>query len=211
MIEIIPGILDRSFDEIEKKMALVEGKVDWVEIDILDNTLYPNVTYNSHWEVFHSWRDRVHLAGHLMVSDPAKYVAELVKNGFKRLIADVGGNTVRDFIQACRTHQVEAGVALDGEALLEEVEPYLDAVDTVLVMTINSGGSGTPFLPSSLPKIKKIHEAYPDLPIQVDGGINKETAPLVIGSGATRIISTSYLFWKNPDRIAEAIAELKGN
>ena len=157
MVEVIPGILDKTFDEIEKKLALVEGKVEWVEIDILDNTLYPNVTYNSHWNVFEAWRHRINLGAHLMVSDPAKYVAELVKNGFKRLIADVAGDSVRDFINICRTDQVEVGVALDGAVALDEVEPYLDEVDTVLVMTINSGVSGTPFLPSSLPKIKKIH------------------------------------------------------
>lgn len=209
MIEIIPGILDKAFDEIEKKLALAEGKVDWVEIDILDNTLYPNSTYHANWEVFLAWQNRVHLAAHLMVSDPAKYVEPLVTNGFQRLIADVGGVSVRDFIQLCRSHNIEVGVALDGAATLAEVEPFLDEVDTVLVMTINSGLSGQPFLHSTLPKIKKIHEAYPTLPIQVDGGINKETAPLVIGSGATRLISTSYLFWKNPDRIAEAIEELK--
>jgi len=86
----------------------------------------------------------------------------------------------------------------------------LESVDTVLVMTISSGFSGTPFLPQVLPKIRKIHEEYPNLPIEVDGGIGKETAPLVIENGATRLVSTSYLFWKNKDRIAEAIEELKG-
>ena len=209
MIEIIPGILEKNFDEIRRKINQVVGLVDWVEIDVLDGTMYQNDTYNN-WLAFAEFKNQVGLAAHLMVADPAKYVEQLVVNGFKRLIADVEGDTTREFIAACRMHHVEVGVALNGPSSLQLVEPFLESVDTVLVMTISSGFSGTPFLPQVLPKIRKIHEKYPNLPIEVDGGIGKETAPLVIENGATRLVSTSYLFWKNKDRIAEAIEELKG-
>ena len=211
MIEIIPspGTSDKTFDEIAKKINQVIGLVDWVEIDVLDNTLYQNVSYNN-WDSFRVFKDQIRLAAHLMVADPAKYIEPLIKNGFKRLIADVEGHAVRDFIHECRMHHVEVGVALNGPSSLQLVEPFLESVDTVLVMTISSGFSGTSFLPETLPKIRKIHEEYPNLPIEVDGGIGKETAPLVIENGATRLVSTSYLFWKNKDRIAEAIEELKG-
>lgn len=209
MIEVIPGILEKNFDDLQKRLIQVQDKVRWVEIDVLDSTLYPNDTYNSHWEALVRWSEHFNLAAHIMCSDPVKYVEPLVKAGFKRLIADVEGETVRDFIMQSRAHEVEVGIALDGAAPLELVEPYLGEIDTVLIMTINSGVSGSPFLPETLPKIKKIHENYPHLPIEVDGGINKETAPLVIDNGATRLVSTSYLFWKNPDRIAQAIEDLK--
>ena len=209
MIEIIPGILEKNFDAIKRKVEMVADAVDWVEIDILDSTLYPNDTYNK-WDAFKIFSDRVKLAAHLMVRDARKYVVPLVRNGFTRLIADAGGDTVRDFIHQAKMHEVEVGIALDGPAPLELVEPYLGEVNTVLLMTIKSGFSGQPFLPSVLPKIKKVHDEYPELPIEVDGGISKETAPLVIDNGATRLVSTSYLFWKNKERIEEAIEELKG-
>ena len=211
MIEIIPspGTEDKNFDSIQYKVRLVIGLVDWVEIDILDNTLYQNATYNN-WESFRAFKDEIHLAGHLMVSDPAKYVGPLVINGFKRLIADVEGDTVRDFTKKCRERGVEAGVALNGPASLELVEPYVDEIDTVLLMTINAGFSGQLFLPAVLPKIKALKELYPHMPIEVDGGIDKQTAPQVFANGATRLVSTSYLYQKNSRRIAEAIAELKG-
>lgn len=209
MIQVIPGILEKTFEDIEKRIAQVEHVVDWVEIDVLDNTLYKNVTYNN-VGAFNLFAGRVNLAAHLMVSDPLKYIEPLQKAGFKRLIADVGGDTVREFIHEAKVRQLEVGVALDGPEPIDAVEPYLEEVDTVLLMTIKSGYSGSVFLPSVLPKIKKIHELFPALPIEVDGGIDKQTAPLCIENGATRLVSTSFLFWKNPDRITEAIEELGG-
>lgn len=209
MIEVIPGILESDFSKIKQQVELVRPHVDWVEIDVLDNTLYPNDTYKK-WEDFRPFASEVNLAAHLMVSDPAKYVQPLVDNGFKRLIADIDGFSIREFIHEARSHQVEVGVALNGPSGIVQVEPYLHEVDSVLLMTIKAGFSGQAFMPEVLTKIKKIREEFPDLPIQVDGGINKQTAQDVIEAGATRLISTSYLFWKNPHRIKEAIEELKG-
>lgn len=210
MIEVIPGILEKDFDAIKRNIELVEDLVDWVEIDILNNTLYPNDTYNN-LEAFKLFSGRVKLAAHIMVTNPIEYIEPLIQNGFTRLIADVGGNNIRDFIYEVKLHEtIEVGVALDGPAPLEMVEPYLEAIDTVLLMGIKTGFSGTPFLREVLPKIQKIHTEYKDLPIEVDGGIDKSTAPLVIDNGATRLVSTSYLFWKNRERIEDAIEELKG-
>jgi len=208
MIEIIPGILEKDFAEIEKKIALVEDLVDWVHIDILDDTLIHNATYNN-WEPFKIFSGRVYLEAHLMVQNPQQYVNSLVSVGFKRLIAQVESNDFRHFMEEAKIHEVEVGVALDGSSQLELIEPFLGEIDYALVMMYKAGQSGQSFQSEQLPKIRKIHEEYQNLPIEVDGGIDKDTAPLVITSGATRLVSTSYLFWKNADRIAEAIEELK--
>lgn len=210
MIEVIPGILEKTFDEITRKVEKVESLVPWIHIDVLDNTLIKNSTYNN-WEAFKVFNGRVKLEAHLMVQNPTSYVEPMVKNGFDRLLAHAEGDSVRDFIEASRIHEVEVGVVLDGPSPLELVEPFLHEVDTVLIMMYKAGASGQSFQSQHLPKIKKIHEEYQDLPIEVDGGIDKQSAPLVIENGATRLVSTSYLFWKNPDRIAEAIEELKGS
>lgn len=208
MVEIIPGILEKEFDPIKRNLELVEGLVEWVEIDILDNTLYHNVTYNN-WDAYRLYTDTFHFSGHLMVADPAKYVEPLARVGFRRLIADVTGDTVREFLEEARVHGLETGLALDAPTSIEIIEPYLEQTDSVLLMTVPSGSSGQPFVREVLAKIKTIHDSFPHLPIQVDGGIDDKTAPLVIENGATRLISTSYLFWKNRDRIEEAIEELK--
>ncbi len=208
MIEIIPGILEKNFDDISKKISQVKDLAPWIHIDVLDNTLIQNVTYNL-WESFKVFNGEIKFEAHLMVSDPHKYVHSMAENGFDRLIAHVEAHTVREFIAEGRTAHIEIGVAIDGPSELEMIEPFLSEVDCVLVMMYKAGLSGQTFQPNHLPKIRKIHEEYQHLPIEVDGGISKESAPLVINAGATRLVSTSYLFWKNADRIAEAIEELK--
>ena len=210
MIEVIPGILEKNFDNVRRNIELVQNLVDWIHIDVLDNTLINNDTYNK-WEAFKIFNGVVKLEAHLMVNDPKKYVEPMVKNGFDRLIAHVEADTVRDFIHVARMHNVEVGVALDGPSALELVEPYLGEVDCVIIMMYKAGASGQTFQREQLLKIKKIHEEYKELPIEVDGGISKDTAPLVVENGATRLVSTSYLFWKNKERIAEAIEELKNS
>ncbi len=207
MVEVIPGILEQSFDEIRRKIDLVKDYVSCVQIDVLDNTLIHNDTYIN-FPAFKIFQD-IKLEAHLMVADPLKYIKPLVENGFSRLIAHVEGNSVRDFIITGHSFEIEVGVALDSPSPLEMVEPYLSDIDTVLLMMYKAGASGQEFQPEMLPKIKKLHQAYPDLPIEVDGGINEKTALLTIENGATRLVSTSYLFWENKDRMEQAIQSLE--
>lgn len=143
-----------------------------------------------------------------MVANPEKYVAPLADAGFKRLIAHVEAHDTRLFLEKVQYEDVEAGIAIDGPTEFEQVEPYLEEIDTVLVMTIEAGFSGTPFLPETVEKIKLIHEGFANLPIEVDGGINDQTARIVKEAGATRLVSTSYLY-KNIGNIAQIIEELK--
>jgi len=209
-IEILPGILEKDFDKILEKFNLVKDLVSWIHIDVLDNTLIPNETFNN-WDRYREISSKINLEAHLMVSDPAKYVQSMVSSGFKRLIAHSEGDTVRDFIQKARVCGVEVGVSIDGPSKFELIEPYLDEVDCVLVMMYKAGKSGQKFQPEQLEKIKKIKKEHPHLPVEVDGGTDDKTASLSIKAGATRLISTSFLFWENKDRIGEAIEELRSN
>jgi ribulose-phosphate 3-epimerase len=208
MIEVIPGILEKSFDEIKHKISLVRDYAPWAHIDVLDGTLVPNTTFNT-WNSFKIFDGAIKLEAHLMVAHPELYVADLAANGFDRLIAHVEVDSIREFLVEAKHHHIERGVALDAPSDLETIEPFLDEVDTVLIMMYKAGASGGEFEREQLPKIRKIHEEYKELPIEVDGGISKETAPLVVNNGATRLVSTSYLFWKNSQRIPEAIEELR--
>lgn len=208
MIDVIPGMLEKDFAEVLRKYNLVKKLVDWVHIDILDNTLIANETFND-FDRYKEISGKVNLEAHLMVSDPARYVQPLVDAGFKRLIAQIEGDTVREFIHEARIAGVEVGVAIDGLTSYEQLEPYLDQVDCVLVMMYRMGFSGQKFQPEQLEKIRKIKKDHPDLPVEVDGGTDDKSAPQSVKAGATRLASTSYLFWKNEGRIKEAIEKLK--
>ena len=216
MIDIIPGILEEDFEEIERRIGWVSPFVSWVQIDVADNTLVPNETcldFSKFEALIHSQssgqaKHNLSFEAHLMVAEPEKYIRPLADAGFKRLIAHVESHDPRRFLDEATYESVEAGIAIDGPTELEQVEPFLESVDVVLVMTIEAGFSGQALMPETIEKIKTIHENFPDLAIEVDGGINDKTAKLVKDAGATRLVSTSYLF-RDPTHIADAIARLK--
>lgn len=203
-IDVIPGILEKEWAPIEEKLRLVTGLVDWVQVDIADNTLVPNITVLE----FGKLDPAFSFEAHLMVAQPEKYIKPLVDAGFKRLIAHVEANDPRVFLEQATYEHVEVGIAIDGLTPVAQVEPFLEEIDMVLVMTIEAGFSGQEFMTETLEKIKAIHENFPDLPIEVDGGINDKTAKLARDAGATRLVSTSFLF-KDPQNIAHAIEQLK--
>jgi ribulose-phosphate 3-epimerase len=213
MVDVIPGVLEKEWKPIEERLLLVAPYVEWVQIDIADNTLVPNTTLLdfSYFSPPKLLRQLEHLSfeAHLMVANPEKYIKPMADAGFKRLIAHVEAHDPRLFLEQAKFEHVEVGVAIDGSTELEQVEPFLEEVDVVLVMSIEAGFSGQSFMAETVEKIKTIHQSYPDLPIEVDGGINDQTAKIAVEAGATRLVSTSYLF-KNPELMAQSIARLKG-
>jgi ribulose-phosphate 3-epimerase len=212
MIDVIPGILEREWAPIEERLLMVAPLVEWVQIDFADNTLVPNTTFLdfSKFSPTTLLRQLEHLSleAHLMVANPEKYIKSLADAGFKRVIAHVEAHDPRLFLDQAKYEHIEVGIAIDGSTELEVVEPFLDQIDTVLVMTIEAGFSGQEFMIDTVDKIKTIHENFPDLPIEVDGGINDKSGKIASEAGATRLVSTSYLF-KHPDGLAAAIENLK--
>lgn len=208
MIEIIPGIGTlKEWEIIEQRLNLVAGRTEWVQADFADNTIVPNATFMD-FAKFKPFATAFPMEAHLMVASPEKYIKSAADAGFKRLIAHIESHDLRLFLEQVKFEEVEVGVAIDGPTEFEEIEPFLEEADFVLVMTVEAGFSGGTFLPECVEKIKTIHNYLPDLPIEVDGGINETTARLVKDAGATRLVATSYLF-NDPANIFGAIERLK--
>lgn len=198
MVTIIPGINEQELERIKEKLSLVEGKFDWVQIDLLDGTLFPNQTFKEA-ERFQELETSAKLELHLMVDQPSSWLAKLPKPPFERVVSHIEASEPFDqFISVARKKDFEVGIALDCPTPVEKVEPFLDLVDLVLVMTVKTGFSGQAFVNGSLEKIVQIRRKYPSLPIELDGGMNPETAQKVVRAGATHIVSTSYLFNTGP-------------
>lgn len=217
MIDVIPGILETDLDQIEKKLTLVEGHVQWVQIDIADNTFVPTKTFLD-FATFTPLtksslssdlsRGSLSFEAHLMVEAPEKYIRTLADAGFKRIIAHVECHDPRLFLDEAKYESVEVGLAIDAPTELEAVEPFLELADAVLVMTTEAGSSAAPFLPETVEKIKAIHSHFPDLPLAAEGAIDQVTAKLVKEAGASRVIVGGYLF-KDPTAIAATLERLK--
>ena len=214
MVEVIPGILEDDFKEIERKIALVEPYVSWVQIDVLDGTLFDNSCFHEP-SAFKELDTPLLLEAHMMVQNPVRYVEGLYAGGVNRFIAHIEGfpingeqkENVYDFINICHQFNAEIGLAVDLPTDIESIYPYLDNIDQVLVMTIHTGRSGQQFEKEALAKIRAVREKAPYTHIEVDGGVNPETARLAIDAGATRLAATSSIY--KSDNIEEAINQLK--
>lgn len=208
MIEIFPGVLEDSFSKIEEKIRMVEPYVDWLHFDVTDNTLTESASFHDP-SPFKTLKTKLNLEIHLMFLDPSAVVQDWADAGFKRLIAHVESENPQKFIKKTKAKGLEVGLALDGPTGVERMAPFLSQINQVTIMMIKAGKSGQKFMEENLEKVRLIRQKWPNLPIEVDGGINPETARLVKEAGATRLASTSYIFWKNKGRIKEAIEELK--
>ncbi len=211
-MEIIPGINEGDVKELERKITLVAPHVDMIQIDVGDNTIFPCDTVHDVAlltpiiKKFTKTGTKFEI--HLMVANPIPYLKPLVDAGCARVIAHVECHDPREFLAEARTHEIEAGLAIDVESDFELIEPYLEEVDTVLVMTIETGASGQDFESEAMETIKTIHRNLPDLPIEVDGGMTPETAKIVKEAGVTRIVTTSFIF-KSEQDIPSAIEALQ--
>lgn len=193
MNDIIPGIYEKNLEDIQAKIAIAAPHVSWLHIDVADQTLVENESFRD-FALWKAMPEQCSFEAHLMVANPETYVRPLVEAGFKRLIAHVESQDPRRFIEMAQYEEIEVGLAIDGPTEFEMIEPFLEEIDVVLVMTIEAGFSGQPFLPETVEKIKLIHQNVPDLIIEVDGGITDQTAKICKESGANRFVSTSYLF-----------------
>ena len=206
MAEILPGIFASDWQSFSDMVSRVGGAVPWIHVDILDGTIASTVTLTdfSGLPSLRTTYPGCQFEGHLMVANPEKYIRPLVDAGFTRLIAHVESNDPRRFLSEARFEEVEVGLAIDGTTDVTEIEPFLEEVDFVVVQSAEAGGPNRPFLPESLEMVKTIRQSYPDLVIEVIGGIDDTNIASVKEAGATRIVSTHFVF-QNPGNELSAL------
>lgn len=200
-IDVIPEIAETDWNEFEKKVALVSPFVSWIHINVSDGTMGATITRTDFFklpEVIARY-PKLSFEARLLVANPEKYVRVLTDAGFKRLIAHVESNDPRMFLEAAKFDEIEVGIALDGATEIDQVEPFLEEIDCVVVMTAEAGSVGGMFLPEALEKIRLVRQNFPDLPIEAVGAITEATVKTVKDAGATRVVSNSFLFGDEQD------------
>jgi ribulose-phosphate 3-epimerase len=195
--EIIPGILEKDWDVIEKKIQLVSLFASVIQIDLLDGKFAPNTTWMDPAPFAPFTKDKT-FEVQMMVENPEHYLDGFAKAGFRRFLghvekmADIAGFVAKAQMLG------DVGLAIDTETPAEQIFPYLEDIDVAFVMTVKAGFSRQQFMPDMLEKVRQIHEKAPFLPIEVDGGINLETLAQAKQAGATRFVTTGFLF-DSPD------------
>ncbi|MEZ4087307.1 MAG: ribulose-phosphate 3-epimerase [Candidatus Gracilibacteria bacterium] len=192
-VKIAPSILSADFGKLNEEIASVEPYVDLLHVDVMDGHFVPNITLGA--PVVRKIQTKLPLDLHLMIEHPEQYIDDFVDAGAASITVHVEAcKHLHRVIQQIKAAGVKAAVSINPATPIEEIKHVLDDVDMVLVMSVNPGFGGQEFIPVALEKIRELRKMKPELEIEVDGGVNGETAKLCVEAGATILVAGSYIF-----------------
>jgi len=199
-IKVAPSILSADFTKLGDEIRSVLG-ADYLHFDVMDGVFVPNISFGT--VVLESIRriTDMTLDVHLMITSPARYTARFAKAGADIVVFHIEAETRENTISAIdelRNLGKKAGLSIKPGTPVDALIPYLEMIDMVLIMTVEPGFGGQKFMPEMISKIAQVHREVNDrklsCEIEVDGGINPETAKLCIEAGANVLVAGSDIF-----------------
>ncbi|MDD5679986.1 MAG: ribulose-phosphate 3-epimerase [Candidatus Omnitrophica bacterium] len=206
---VAPSILAADFSSLEAEIKKIEkAGADMVHIDVMDGHFVPNITIGP--LVVRGIRKitELPLDVHLMIEEPEKYIDEFKKAGSDiiTLHAESKGD-IKSLLCRIKSFGIKAGISIRPKNSVDLLKGYLNDADMVLMMTVEPGFGGQKFMKEVLPKIAEVRSIY-DKDIEVDGGINRETAREVIAAGANVLVAGTFVFGSKD--VKQAIKDLRG-
>lgn len=215
MVKIAPSILSADFARLGDEIRDVEkGGADWIHVDVMDGHFVPNITIGP--LIVDAIRPvtKLPLDVHLMIEDPDRYIPQFAKSGADWItVHQEACRHLHRSLYLIKEQGVKAGVVLNPATPLATIEHVLTDLDMVLLMTVNPGFGGQKFIHNVVPKIKDLRRMLDErglghVEIEIDGGVNAETARLCTEAGATVLVAGNAVF-NQADR-AQAIAAVRG-
>jgi len=206
MVEVVPAILVKSRGELLEHIARVRGSVCVVHIDMMDNEFVPNKTIG-----LESLDELPHGASyefHWMVKNPERWIAKIDGNHLHLVhVETINKENWGALKKICARSGCRLGLVLNPETTIEKLEPYMKDVSRVLVMAVHPGFYGQKYIPDVEGKIRALRARFPKLEIEVDGGVNSDTAGRAFGAGANVLAAASAVYSaKNPHEAIKNIS-----
>lgn len=213
-VKLAPSILSADFSRLgEQVVELTKAGADYIHVDVMDGHFVPNITIGA--PVVASLRrwTNLPLDVHLMIEYPERFISQFAEAGADIITVHVEAcQHLHRVVQEIKDRKIKAGVSVNPDTSLDLMNEILDSVDLALVMTVNPGFGGQPFIPQMLNKIKRLRQELDrrelSVELEVDGGITAELAPEVVNAGARVLVAGAAIF--NTGRsITEALQRIK--
>ncbi len=213
-VKLAPSILAADFARLGEQVAEAEqAGAERIHVDVMDGHFVPNLSMGA--PIVQSLRrvTRLPLEIHLMISNPDSFLDEFVEAGSDSFLVHWEGNAnLHRTVQRIRALGKRAGVVINPATPAAVLEEILRDVEQVLIMTVNPGFGHQHFLPTTLPKIRRVRQMIeqikPECDLEVDGGIDAETAPLAVAAGANVLVAGTAIFGES-ETVAAAMDRLR--
>lgn len=213
MLQLAPSILSADFSRLGEQVRAVEDAgAEILHIDVMDGHFVPNLTFGPALVKSLRPHSRMRFDVHLMIERPESFIADFVEAGANHITFHLEATShAHRVIQQIKEHGITAGIALNPATPLDGIKYILQDLDMVLFMTVNPGFGGQKFISNVIPKIevlrRHLEQTRASCLIEVDGGINLETAPIAVNAGAHILVAGAAVFSQSDPK--EAVERLR--
>lgn len=198
-MEILPSILSADFARLADEIKEIEQDVSMIHIDVMDGHFVPNITMGANVVLALKKETALTQDVHLMVEEPIALLPPFLNAGADRISVHIEAcKNVHRAVEMIKKGGAKAGIAVNPATSAEALSAAIEDIDYVLIMTVDPGFGGQPFIPSMVSKIKKVHQMIEErglaVAIEVDGGIDATTLPLCYQAGASLFVAGSSIF-----------------